>query len=179
MQKPIRLLYNRTKKYEGKKYAIVATGGGMGVLDLARIPGVSKLLHTIYVPYSAEETNAFVQENLGDDKLQEFQAVSNVSQEAVELLCAAAKNKWKDCNILVCSAALTSNRYRRGNNHAWVAHCCDETVVVKHFTLDKIPQEEHERNEDLPLYKRYAEDLQITEKLLSLIFNTPIDIRNS
>ena len=109
-------------RYGDKPLSLWITGGGFAFLDILRVPGSSRFLHEVVIPYS--ETAI-------------IQRVYGYGNAAANL--ALQKNKLKSCDpssvgdyaeamtrtappnglCIAVTAALTTNRYRRGSNRAY------------------------------------------------------------
>lgn len=159
------------QSYKGKKLAILATGGGVALGRLATVPGASGVLHNFYCPYATEETIRFVAAwHHGPSA---FRA-SAVSPGAAYELYEAMATKYPDANVLVVTAALTSTRWRRGENRAYIA-CKNPMGVVEvwHLRLPKATEEEHKLfNFETLCRLREMEDEGITNVALHLVNNT-------
>lgn len=155
-----------------RKLAILATGGGMSLANLATVPGSSKILECFYVPYSVEESTAFVVGN-GQSASQLRQAVS---AEAATALYNAMKTKYPNCQILAITAACTSLRYRRGDNRAFIAFMdANGEMQVCRLNLEKMDESEHSAMSLEGLYgRRCFEDKVITATALALV----VDLKN-
>ncbi len=168
------VITNFVETYQGKKLAILATGGGMGLAQIASVPGASRVLHSFYCPYETEESVRFLQQWLPWNAEPTGFKASSVSQLAAEEFYSAMASKYRDCNVLVVTAACTSRNYRRGLNRAYIA-CLDkntEQMVVWHLKLPKnINSEEVHRTRTLEdLYVvRQMEDELITDVALRLV----------
>jgi nicotinamide mononucleotide (NMN) deamidase PncC len=155
-----------------RKLAILATGGGMSLANLATVPGSSKILECFYVPYSVEESTAFVLDN-GQDASELKQAVS---VNAAIALYNAMKTKYPNCQILAITAACTSLRYRRGDNRAFIAFMdANREMQVYRLNLEKLDEVEHSTMTLKELHgRRCFEDKVITDTALALI----VDLKN-
>lgn len=158
--------------YKGKKVALVVTGGGQGIAQLSTIPGASKVLHSILIPYSYEESGKFIAEKLGPEKGAAYQEKA-VSQNSAMLLNLAGQLRWSGYRVITCSAATTTIRWRRGENQAFISVGGPGIEGTKdyHLKLSKLTEEDyHLMGSDYIAWKRRSEDRQITEFILKLIF---------
>lgn len=154
------------RTYKGPKLAIVATGGGIQLGNIAMVPGGSSVLHSFHCPYETQESVNFIERNLpgmGHKFLQKA-----VSADSVGLLykglCVqnAGFYKGKDVQTagfpyvrnLAVTAACTTSRFRRGENQAFVAFQNAETqeIEVWHLKLPKRSEEEHKTSSPEELY---------------------------
>jgi len=173
-------LYDKVQKYNGPQVMFVITGGGMGVVDLVKVMGASKLIHTIHIPYDANEAIHFVTQNIqlpltGKAKEVDFKNVKHVSEEWATLLCEAGLVEQEEtCRVIAITAALTTNRYRKGENQAWIADGTNaDNIKTYHLALSKLSEQDHQKF--FPGYvdwKRSSEDRQVTDFVFDLLFNT-------
>ena len=122
--------------YKGPKMAILVTGGGVNLASIAMAPGASRVLNSFFCPYATEETLNFIREYHPSPP--STMPSSMVSSEAARLLGEAMEAKFPDCNILVVTAACTTNRWRRGENQAFIA-CKSQYGVLEVWHL-KVPK---------------------------------------
>lgn len=169
------------KTYEGPKLAFVVTGGGIGIHNLAETLGASRVLHAIYVPYSYEESERFISNAMGPIHgpiLGKQYTDGAVSQHGAALLCMAAQRNWPGCRVVVCTAATTTSRYRRGDNQAYIAmidpgKAFTESVKHFHLKLSKISEPDYQMmGQGYAAWKRRSEDLEITRFLLNVANGT-------
>lgn len=124
------------------KLAVVSVGGGVSLTDILRYPGASSLVHGIYLPYSFEETGEFLRAYAGEDALSEYQRKSVDALSAANLLSALKRSHRYvgNASYFAVTAALTTDRYRRGENHAYIAHQSGENLVLYHLSFSKLPE---------------------------------------
>lgn len=168
------------KNYEGPPVYFIVTGGGVGIYELLRTPGASKVVYSIYSPYTRDEQFNFIRAYSKPPRGKDFSwdSVSSVSDQWVFALCRAATNKLKaevetmvhNVRVIVCSAALTTNRERKGKNHAYIQtnediHNDDEDdYKLYYFELPPTKSEHSSKHE------RQMQDNRIAKKLLELTF---------
>jgi nicotinamide mononucleotide (NMN) deamidase PncC len=121
-----------------RKISVVSCGGGSASLArLSLIPGASKLLHSIDCPYDQTATINI----LRGAGIYLTETDSMVSRKvALGLGFAAMNRSIRDIGIGV-TGAITTNRYRRGNNAAYISICMnwlEKRIVVVNF--DKLPE---------------------------------------
>lgn len=165
------------QRYRGPKLAFVVTGGGIGIHQLAQTLGASKVLHAIHVPYSYEESARFIAEAWGSSqKGRELGAEYEqkaVSEKGARLLCQSGSIIWPECRVIACTAATTTNRYRRGDNQAYIAvsepATISDDIKQYHLPLSKISEEDFKMmGLGYASWKRRSEDSEITRFLLKL-----------
>lgn len=105
--------YTRLKKfvhdYEGLPLEVLLLGGGTLALNLPLIPGCSRVLLSTCQLYSSK-----VQEEMAGGARE----VSSVSPRW--LWDVLGLSGYYSCPQIACSAALTTNRWRMGQEHAWL-----------------------------------------------------------
>ena len=127
-----------------KKLAILATGGGIGLCDIAKIPGASRILQDVHIPYATEETVRFLR-NWHPHDIENFQFEdSAVSPAAALELYRAMEVRYPACRVVAVTAACMTTRWRRGEDRAYIACKNSEGVVqVWHLKIPKASEEEH------------------------------------
>jgi nicotinic acid mononucleotide adenylyltransferase len=179
-------LYKKIQNYTGPKIVLIVTGGGIGVTDLVKTMGASKLIHAVHIPYDSDEAIRFVTQNIrlplpeGMEPL-DLDNIKHVSESWAKHLCNAGLIEYQhtDCKIIAITAALSTNKYRKGDNHAWIASgTSKDNIKTHHIKLEKLTEEEHEKF--FPGYvdwKRGSEDRQITKFVIDSIFdNTTAEV---
>lgn len=164
--------YNR-----GRRLSILATGGGTPLASLAGVPGASRIFHSFYSPYDTQESVEFINRHypLARNKGKAYAEKSVCKESAEELYMALwTKNKMYGhlhIDNIAITAACTTTRYRRGDNHAFIAFQ-DENLdhVVWHLKLNKLFDEEsHNKLSPKQLYGvRLGEDRLIATTALRL-----------
>lgn len=117
------------------KIVLAVTGGGAACIsDLLTAPGASQTVLEVVVPYSSSS----LEELLGKSS---NQSVSLETGREMALACLERARILDPANIEVagvaCTAALTTNRSRRGDNQAWVVISTNEANYEFHLKLDK------------------------------------------
>lgn len=154
--------------YTGKKIISVVAGGGVSMARLAQVPGSSKVLGAMWMPYDEDETHVWMEQREVDPKAFSEHAVC---EGAAKELYRALTNVYGDNNQLVAiTSALTTNRYRKGEVQAFI--CVRDDVY--RLTFDKL--DEGVYNDPIKpwadqtiFYKRQAEDEKIAEVALKLL----------
>lgn len=156
------------KKYSGPKLAITITGGGVSFAEIASIPGVSNILHSIYIPYSDKALKKYIlQHNL-------IIETSAVSEKRIYQLFNCSISENPNCLHIIISAALTTTRYRKGKNHAMIFVAENKTDTDMDFCeleLEKLDEPEYDFLIGIHGLEtlRKKEDQQITYKVLELL----------
>lgn len=137
------------------KIVLAVTGGGAACIsDLLTVPGASKTVLEVVVPYSSSS----LKELLGKSP---NQAVSLATAREMASACLERAGILDPGNIEVagvaCPAALTTSRSRRGDNQAWVVVSTHEKNYEFHLELDK------------DVDKRVDEDRIVSDMLLKSI----------
>jgi len=151
-----------------KKIISVIAGGGVSMARLGVIPGSSKALGALWMPYDEDETHVWMEQR--EVEPQAF-AKKTVCQGAAIELYSALTNVYADNNELVAiTSALTTNRHRKGDVHAYIAvnHC------VYHLKFDKLPEQVYDDPikpwvDQTIFLKRQAEDEKVAEVALKLL----------
>lgn len=132
------------EKYSGIKqiYACVA-GGGISISQIGLVPGSSKILYGTNVLYSETATQSYLKRFHQDWELSKM-----VSYECAERLIAAMSNEigfvspslgHPEVALVAITSAVTTSRYRRGLNEAWICTSRGDA----HVSLDKLPESLH------------------------------------
>jgi hypothetical protein len=174
------------------------TGGGFSLLDIGKIPGASKVFADAYIAYHMLEEVNFLRSVLGDNvNLLINGEVGFVSPWTTywyaRALLQRHVNTIPNATICVTNASLTTNRWRRGKNEAFIAVAnrpCDRNDgVIKLFRYDMKKWSEEEYNQlvhdhqaavengmhptDPIVARRMFEDQKVAEVALGLILENP------
>lgn len=172
-------LYKKIKNYNGKKVVLILTGGGLSSLEAAKQIGSSKIIHAVYVPYSLEESYEFIGKNLTQEKAIEYSKKS-VSSSAAISLCLAGQARWPSTRVIACTAALTTNRYRRGENLAFIAEnvlqkeagLLRPKPIVQKVVFSKLTKDDYSKEKmGYVSWKRISEDHILGERIIKTIFD--------
>ncbi len=112
----------------------VASGGGAAIVDILKLPGASRLVKGIYLPYAVTETSEFIRTHLGSASADVF-SKKTVGAASAELLAMAAytrdlvRNFHGNVIYAGVTAAITTNRWRRGNNEAYICIIPGECII--------------------------------------------------
>lgn len=142
----------------GRQAVVAVTGGGsLAISDLLTVPGASAFLLEARVPYSP----AALTEWLGREPEQCCSRETALAMSVVAWQRASQLSSQTDNAVGVgCTAALVSNRPKRGEHRAWIAtHTSTATRLVR-LTLAKGQRD------------RPAEERLVAEALLRLLGET-------
>ena len=115
---------------------LVVTGGGTQALaDLFAVPGASRTVLEALVPYSEGAMTGF----LGRPAPQAVSAetAALLARKAREKALALAPEQEAALLGVACTAALVTDRPRKGEHRAHVAVCGGDAVEVRSVTLEK------------------------------------------
>lgn len=151
----------------GATLRFLITGAGMNLARIATIPGASAVLDGVVIPYS---------ERALSDILQGQPHKSSVSFETVQSMIDVTS--YDNANICaVCiTGALTTNRYRKGMNHAYIGIAQNGIKRYWHILLDKLSEEEYAKQSPTTIAsQREQEDVIISNVTVGLLLGTSID----
>ncbi len=144
-----KLIQNFVKNYNGLPVSFVCAGGGIGLSDILKVPGASKVCNSIELPYSELSSKNILyktaacfprrgrcpyEEKFGSD----FKAVC--PHTASEFSLYASLNAPIGIGV---TAALTTNRYRKGDNHAYIAISTNNEIQVFHTKFTKLSEDSY------------------------------------
>ena len=137
---------------------IAATGGGVAsISDLLLVPGASRTVIEALVPYSFAALSHLI--GYPPD-----QAVSEEVAKQMALACLRRAEELAEGNTPVagvaCTAALVTDRQRRGDNRAHIAVATSEGLALTNIALEK------------DLNDRATEDRIVSDAVLGMIGNT-------
>ena len=137
---------------------IAATGGGVAsISDLLLVPGASRTVIEAFVPYSFAALSHLI--GYPPD-----QAVSEEVAKQMALACLRRAEELAEGNTPVagvaCTAALVTDRQRRGDNRAHIAVATSEGMALTNIALEK------------DLNDRATEDRIVSDAVLGMIGNT-------
>lgn len=137
---------------------IAATGGGVAsISDLLLVPGASRTVIEALVPYSFAALSHLI--GYPPD-----QAVSEEVAKQMALACLRRAEELVEGNTPVagvaCTAALVTDRQRRGDNRAHIAVATSEGLALTNIALEK------------DLNDRATEDRIVSDAVLRMIGNT-------
>lgn len=116
---------NFNKDGNGQRISFLITGGGYSTLNFRLGCGSSRFLEGCWDPYSQEQLISFLSQNGENVDATNFHSVE---EESIISYANALKNIVLRSNpkgdklplLVVVSAALTTNRYRRSDNRAFI-----------------------------------------------------------
>ena len=161
-------------EYQGPKIAFLIAGGGFSALDFRKYPGSSRLYHTAIEPYNVDTAN-FLNKFSGQD-IQDPENFSFVNPEGTAKALEGLANYCDTPDLLyvVVNSACTTDRYRRGENRAYIATSRGEMFV---FEMSKLSQEEYQvvssKGNQIIDQIRHNEDIRIGQVALAIIMNDP------
>ena len=137
---------------------IAATGGGVAsISDLLLVPGASRTVIEALVPYSFAALSHLI--GYPPD-----QAVSEEVAKQMALACLRRAEELVEGNTplagVACTAALVTDRQRRGDNRAHIAVATSEGLALTNIALEK------------DLNDRATEDRIVSDAVLRMIGNT-------
>jgi hypothetical protein len=127
-------------RYRGKPLLrIVATGGGASLASLAMVPGASRVLDRLSIPYSLEAASHAIGKN------GEPHGYKSVSDSMVRAYGKAMEAEGGQSMMRVAvSAALTTDRHRRGAREAYVFFGDSRSESVFHLEFAPVSPQQHE-----------------------------------
>ncbi len=147
----------------GPKLNIFGLGGGSSLSQLMIIPGVSRFLGGVYLPYDEFQTRHLLGGTLPD------KVVSN------EFLIAGLEylsRAYRDCINVLITAAYPTLRYRRGFNHSYIGFRYRDHIDIKEIVFGKVPEHEHAKlSKDEILNFRQDCEFSVLEHTLKLIMD--------
>jgi len=137
---------------------IAVTGGGVAAIsDLLLVPGASRTVLEAMVPYSFQALSRL----LGNSP---EQAVSAEVAEKMAFACFWRAEELSDNDVpiagVACTAALVTDRRRRGDNRAHIAVATSEGFSLSNLSLEK------------GLNDRATEDRIVSDAVLQMIGRT-------
>lgn len=160
--------------YKGPLLSLWITGGGFSLLDMLKRPGCSKILNNVIIPYSENQIIKLLDKHWLWNKEDH---IKSCTPEAVDLYrrCLELESGPGGCYVAV-SAALTTNRYRKGKNHAFIAFKNDhDEEQLWELNLMK-PLESLFQSNDAERtcgVLRMAEDEMVALSAMSLLLDDP------
>ena len=134
---------------------LAVTGGGVAsISDLLSVPGASRTVLQATVPYAASALSDLI-------GYSPAQTVASETAEAMATACLERATQLADTDMpiagVACTAALTTDRLRSGDNRAWIAVATPQGVRPSHLVLEK------------GMNDRAAEDRIVSDAVLSAI----------
>lgn len=157
--------------------AFMITGGGFSLVDIGKVPGASSVLSSVYIPYGMADSEGFAHDALEDGEVNPLSdgSIKFVGPEATELYSLALKNTCQHNSVIqiVINASLTTNRWRRGDNEAyiWIRGYGGKGSLTKfHYKMKKLSEEEYDKLSSYDIRQiRLEEDIRIAQAVMGLI----------
>lgn len=145
--------------YKGPKLSLLFTGCGARAAEILAVPGASEVLYDLHIPYAREAVAAEIGEPADA-------AVS--AKVALQLHNRLVPKRTLRVTV---TAAITSTRYRRGNNHAYIMvdHPLQPTEPrVWHLKMEKMEERLHSSKRTVAVMRQY-EDALVCDVALLLV----------
>jgi len=166
---------------DGQRISAMITGGGFAFGDIGKLPGASGVLNDIFIPYNQSKTIQFAQQALpqGTDNPLATGQIAFVGPAATELYLKALINAnaitSPDARLLVINASITTTRYRRGVNEAWIWMINPKTSEERRvqLSLSKANEEDYAKiaNQGLLSHFREIEDAKIAMAAIAVLMD--------
>jgi nicotinamide mononucleotide (NMN) deamidase PncC len=152
------------EKLGSNKLRIIVTGAGISLADLAIIPGASEIIDGIIIPYSKEALNGLLDQEVE----------KSVSKETVAALLQFDPSA--PITTVAISGGITTNRYRKGDNHAYIGIGAHGIFKYYHVNLDKLSEEEYSKlNFESVAMLRHNEDTTISSIVINILLGKHLD----
>ncbi len=154
--------------YKGEQLAICAVGAGALLNSMTLFLGAASVINTVHSPYGEDAVENF----LVDNKI-EAPSGPCVSEQMARALYGALEEEAPGMVCIAITGAVTSQRYRRGKDHAYIM-ANDQIVYVE---LKKLEEKEHKTISVMPgLHQAYrdAQDFAISKIALDMVMGRPI-----
>lgn len=163
------------ENYKGKKIIFYITGGGITIADLMKYPGISSIIEAVYLPYGRNTNENFVLYNSGENR-GTLERLGFCSFEANKLYLTSLKdfyNLTDEFVYVIVNCALTTTRYRKGENKAYITIEEGNQIINKELTLYKIDEEVYNvlPKEEIKNI-RIQQDEKVALVVLSLLLKT-------
>ena len=146
--------------YKGPKLSLLFTGCGARAAEILAVPGASEVLYDLHIPYAREAVAAEVGEPADAAVSAKVALQLHNRPVPVEMIRVTA------------TAAITSTRYRRGDNHAYIVvdtntntdtlpHC-----IVWHLKMEKMEERLHSSKRTVAVMRQYEDALVCDVALL-------------
>lgn len=170
------VFYYFRENYNGKKLSFYLAGGAVSIVDFLKIPGAGKFIYSIYIPYAEEANKNLIQSMIYPSPWN----YPSVSEQTVGMYDQVLQefNDNPEISRVVVSCALTTTRYRKGENKAIILF---KDQVWK-LLLKKLPEKEHlelvqkaiQSDKNNPEYRcidtiRHTEDEKVAQAVLAII----------
>lgn len=158
------ILIDLVKFYKEDPIVIITSGAGIGLSNVLRIPGSSNVIH--------ECTNLYSVTSLSRTSLiYKFVSVEQVKELHYLIFKQGIYNDPND-RCLSIVGALTTNRWRKGPNHAYIMYGTINDYRIYHVELPKLSEEEYNKlSPDDIIQLRQKEDDQVCYAALWILMN--------
>lgn len=163
-------IHTFVETYTGPKLRMLFTGVGSYATGIIGIAGASKVVDSIYVPYSHEACSNLLR-RFYPSGIEVLESHGSVSSEMAVALHACNSVDLGEALPLTVTGAITTSRHRRGENRAYIAVGRPGEMDVWHLKLDKLSEEEH-GDEGAVIRKRYVQDRIVSEVAICLAVQT-------
>lgn len=162
-------LFRVVDEYDGPPLKMVLAGTGSYAARILEVPGVSDVLDSIYLPYSAGRVLQFIMDHhpRGKDIQKEFRKTPSVSQQMCEWLHESNCVWLQGCFPLTITAAVTSKKQRQGENQAYIGIGLPGNYDIWHVQLARLEDADFEDVNKVEA-RRFVQDRIISEIALSL-----------
>ena len=166
-------LFRLVDEYEGPPLRLVLAGAGSYAARLVEIPGASKVVDSIWMPYSRFRLNAWVRDSLRGqediaaaflDKVDKVQAVSG---DMLDMIHWCNSLNLNDALPVSITAAVSSKEQRQGENQAFISVGLPSDIQRWHVTLSRLDEVDFEDKNKVDT-KRFIQDRIVSELALSL-----------
>lgn len=106
------------------KLAYLTAGGGVGLFELFKVPGASRVLTEARMLYSRESFESFLTKPLSG----QF-----VSQETADRLAIQLDFSSEADICFAFTCALATDRERKGDSRGYLSLCCKQQITVRQF----------------------------------------------
>lgn len=162
-------LFRVVEEYDGPPLKMVLAGTGSYAARILEIPGCSKVLDSIFIPYAEERLEQWLLAThpLPDVAEHVLKKQPKVSWEMVTVLHESNCTHLGNAHPLTITAAITSKKQRQGANHAFIAVGPPGAYDVWHVQLAKLENVDFEDFNKVEA-RRFVQDRIISEIALSL-----------
>lgn len=175
-------LFRLVEEYDGPPLRMLLAGAGSFAMRVLEVPGASRVLDSIQVPYSTTRTLSYLMDNHPNDTFAKdvqkvFHKTPAVSQQMCEWLHECNSNNLQGCAPLTVTAAITSKKQRQGQNHAFIGAGMPNAYDIWHVQLHKLDDVDFEDRNKIET-RRFLQDRIISEIALSLATGITSHLRN-
>lgn len=160
------------------KISAICVGGGASLALLQTIPGSSKFVSGIYLPYDTATVASEMESELGTDASVRYMEKAVQHRVALDLAEMARRRSPDGVGVGV-TAALQTNRYRRGDNQAYIAFTESDYKMasVYHLMFPRLDEKAFEFAMAAGLAAlRRNQDEVISQLILSIVYGFGNDL---